>query len=411
MTAEILDGRAVAATILDRVASEVARFTDAHGRAPLLATVLVGDDPASHTYVRMKANRCATVGMRSRRIELDDTTTTEQLVSRIRELSDDPEVDGILLQHPVPGHIDERAAFEAIVPSKDVDGVTRASFAAMAFDEGGFRSATPGGIMALLDAYDIPLEGRHAVVVGRSPILGKPVGMLLLARDATVTYCHSRTVDLAERIAEADVVVAAVGRPGLIRGDWIKPGAVVVDAGYADNTGDVDYTVAAERASYITPVPGGVGPMTIATLLEQTIRAAWNHQAAHGDTGNRPPPEWREGATVTKARDDYLLDLEASRRGYALNRMCGSFMREENRRRFSEDEAAYCDAYGLSPEQKRAVLARDWTAMLELGGSIFYIFKLAMMDKKSMQYLGGVFTGMSAEEFTEVMRSGGRKFG
>ncbi|SFJ96434.1 methylenetetrahydrofolate dehydrogenase (NADP+) / methenyltetrahydrofolate cyclohydrolase [Amycolatopsis sacchari] len=274
MTARILDGRATSAAMLDRVREEVAEFSREHGRVPVLATVLVGDDPASHTYVRMKANRCAKVGMESRRVELDAGISTETLVKTIRELSADPAVDGILLQHPVPGHIDERAAFEAIDPAKDVDGVTRTSFARMAFDEGGFASATPGGIMALLDAYEIPLSGKHAVVVGRSPILGKPVGMLLLARDATVTYCHSRTRDLAEHVARADIVVAAVGRPELIRGEWIKPGAVVVDAGYADNRGDVEYEAAAERASFITPVPGGVGPMTIATLLAQTVRAA-----------------------------------------------------------------------------------------------------------------------------------------
>ena len=279
MTAKILDGRHVSSTILDRVQKEVEEFVSERKRVPVLATVLVGDDPASHTYVRMKANRCAKVGMESRRIELDATITTDELVEQIRKLSDDRAVDGILLQHPVPKHIDERAAFEAIAPSKDVDGVTRTSFATMAFDEGGFESATPGGIMALLDAYDIPLAGRHAVVVGRSPILGKPVGMLLLARDATVTYCHSRTTGLADHVAQADIVVAAVGRPELIRGEWLKPGAVVVDAGYADDKGDVEYDSAAARASYITPVPGGVGPMTIATLLSQTIRAAREHEA------------------------------------------------------------------------------------------------------------------------------------
>jgi methylenetetrahydrofolate dehydrogenase (NADP+) / methenyltetrahydrofolate cyclohydrolase len=280
MNAEILDGRAVAAAILDRVRVEVTDVVARCGRVPVLATVLVGDDPASHTYVRMKANRCAQVGLRSRRLELDATITTRALVSRIEELSADPDVDGILLQHPIPAHLDERAAFEAIAPGKDVDGVTRASFAAMAFGEAGFSSATPGGIMALLEAYDIPVSGRHAVVVGRSPILGKPIGMLLLARDATVTYCHSRTVNLADRVAAADVVVACVGRPNLIRGDWIKPGAVVVDAGFADNTGDVEFASAAERASFITPVPGGVGPMTIATLLAQTVQAARNHSDA-----------------------------------------------------------------------------------------------------------------------------------
>ncbi|MFC4506003.1 MULTISPECIES: bifunctional 5,10-methylenetetrahydrofolate dehydrogenase/5,10-methenyltetrahydrofolate cyclohydrolase [Streptomyces] len=280
MTAKILDGRAVAAGILDRVREDVTALVAEHGRVPVLATVLVGDDPASHTYVGMKANRCAKVGIHSLRIDLDADITTSALVKQIHELSADPTVDGILLQHPVPDHIDERAAFEAIAPSKDVDGVTRTSFATMAFDEGGFTSATPGGIMALLDAHAIPLTGRHAVVVGRSPILGKPVGMLLLARDATVTYCHSRTAGLADHVSHADIVVAAAGSPELIRGDWIKPGAVVVDAGYADNRGDVEYGAAAERASYITPVPGGVGPMTIATLIAQTVEAARHHESA-----------------------------------------------------------------------------------------------------------------------------------
>jgi methylenetetrahydrofolate dehydrogenase (NADP+)/methenyltetrahydrofolate cyclohydrolase len=274
MSAAILDGKPPAAAILDEVRRAVDEFVAETGRRPVLATVLVGDDPASHTYVRMKANRCASVGIESRRVAVAESST-EGLVAIIRELSDDPAIDGILLQHPVPDGIDERAAFEAIAPEKDVDGVTRMSFATMAFDEGGFESATPGGIMALLDAYEIPLSGKHAVVVGRSPILGKPVGMLLLARSATVTYCHSQTKDLAGMVSTADIVVAAVGRPELIRGDWIKPGAVVIDAGYnAGNVGDVEYAAASERAAFITPVPGGVGPMTIATLLAQTMRAA-----------------------------------------------------------------------------------------------------------------------------------------
>ncbi|WP_026453761.1 bifunctional 5,10-methylenetetrahydrofolate dehydrogenase/5,10-methenyltetrahydrofolate cyclohydrolase [Saccharomonospora iraqiensis] len=282
MTARLLDGRAVADTLLDGVRDEVTAFVAAHGRAPVLATVLVGDDPASATYVRMKANRCAKVGITSRRVELDATVDTAELVRRVTELSDDPGVDGILLQHPVPEHLDERAAFEAITPAKDVDGVTRASFARTAFHEGGYPSATPGGILRLLDAYDIPLAGKHAVILGRSAILGRPLGMLLLGRDATVTYCHSRTDGLTGHVRAADLVVAAVGRPGLVRGEWIKPGAVVVDAGYADNTGDVDFDGAAERASAITPVPGGVGPMTIATLLAQTVEAAWAHEADRG---------------------------------------------------------------------------------------------------------------------------------
>ncbi|MFI5719599.1 bifunctional 5,10-methylenetetrahydrofolate dehydrogenase/5,10-methenyltetrahydrofolate cyclohydrolase [Nocardia sp. NPDC051750] len=274
MTAQLLDGRSVPAAKLEELAAEVLQFVRVCGRRLVLATVLVGDDPASHTYVRMKVNRCHQVGIESRRLDLDAGIGTEELCRVISELSADPEVDGILLQHPVPGHIDERAAFEAIDPGKDVDGVTWTSFAAMAFTEDGFASATPGGILALLDAYGVPLAGRHAVVIGRSAILGKPMGMLLLGRDATVTYCHSRTANLREQVQRADVVVAAAGRPGSIKGEWVKPGAVVVDAGYADNQGDVEFDTAAMRASFITPVPGGVGPMTIATLLTQTVRAA-----------------------------------------------------------------------------------------------------------------------------------------
>lgn len=276
MPAQIMDGTATAEAMYDEVAQRAAAFTEQYGRPPQLATVLIGDDPASHTYVRMKANRCARAGLLSRRIELPETTTTQEAVAVISALSDDPEIDGILLQHPVPPQVDERAAFEAIAPGKDVDGVTRTSFAMMSFDEGGFSSATPGGIMALLEAYAVPLRGQHAVVIGRSAILGRPVGMLLLAKDATVTFCHSRTKDLAAQVAQADIVVAAVGRAELIRGEWIKPGAVVIDAGYnVGNVGDVEYAAAAERASLITPVPGGVGPMTIATLLRQTVDAAF----------------------------------------------------------------------------------------------------------------------------------------
>jgi methylenetetrahydrofolate dehydrogenase (NADP+)/methenyltetrahydrofolate cyclohydrolase len=267
-----MDGKAVAAATLDRVRGEVAEFVAAHGRVPVLAMVLVGDDPSSRA--RMVADRCAAVGMTSRHVELAAPVTTGEVVARVRELSADPAVDGILVRRPVPGGVDARAVFEAIDPAKDVDGVTRASLARMALGEPGFVAASAGGIMALLDAYQVRLPYRYAVVVGRSPILGRPVGMLLLARDVTVTYCHSYTIDLAAHIAEADLVVTAAGRPGLIRGKWIRQGAVVVDAGYADNTGDLEFDAASERASLITPVPGGVGPMTIATLLAQTIRAA-----------------------------------------------------------------------------------------------------------------------------------------
>jgi methylenetetrahydrofolate dehydrogenase (NADP+)/methenyltetrahydrofolate cyclohydrolase len=274
-TAALMDGAGLARQIVQRAAERAAALTRQTGTPPCLATVLVGDDPASVTYVRMKRARCEKAGIRSRHIALPAATTTGELIATIDALSQDPQVHGILLQHPVGPHIDERAAFEAIAPEKDVDGVTTASFAAMSFGLPGFVSCTPGGIMRLLDHYDVDLTGRNAVVVGRSAILGRPAGMLLLGRDATVTYCHSRTRDVAAVVRQADVVVAAVGRPGFIRGEDIKPGAIVVDAGYnPGNVGDVDFATARTRASLITPVPGGVGPMTIALLLEQTVEAA-----------------------------------------------------------------------------------------------------------------------------------------
>ncbi|WP_415953940.1 bifunctional 5,10-methylenetetrahydrofolate dehydrogenase/5,10-methenyltetrahydrofolate cyclohydrolase [Streptomyces sp. KLOTTS4A1] len=270
-----MDGTALAREITTRTAARARTFTDRTGKTPCLATVLVGEDPASVTYVKMKRNRCAKAGIESRHVPLPADVTTEQLVAALRDLSEDPDVHGILLQHPVGEHIDERAAFEAIAPQKDVDGVTMTSFAAMGFGLPGFESCTPGGIMRLLDAYDVDPTGKRAVVVGRSAILGKPVGLLLLGRNATVTYCHSRTKDLAEVTREADILVAAVGRPEFIKGADIKEGAVVIDAGYnPGNVGDVHFDSAAERASLITPVPGGVGPMTIAVLLEQTMDAA-----------------------------------------------------------------------------------------------------------------------------------------
>jgi methylenetetrahydrofolate dehydrogenase (NADP+)/methenyltetrahydrofolate cyclohydrolase len=275
MPAELMDGARLARESLSRSTARAADLAARTGVAPCLATVLVGDDPASVTYVRMKENRSRKAGISSRHVGLPAETSTDALVDTIAGLSADPAVHGILLQHPVPAHIDERAAFEAIAPGKDVDGVTMHSFAAMGFGLPGFASATPGAIMRLLAAYDVTISGSHAVVAGRSPILGKPVGLLLLAADATVTYCHSRTRGLPGIVATADIVVAAVGRPEFIRGDWIKPGAVVIDAGYnPGNVGDVAFAEAVDRASLITPVPGGVGPLTIATLLEQTVDAA-----------------------------------------------------------------------------------------------------------------------------------------
>ncbi|HEY7145621.1 MAG TPA: tetrahydrofolate dehydrogenase/cyclohydrolase catalytic domain-containing protein [Streptosporangiaceae bacterium] len=275
MPATLMDGTRLAREIVADSAGRAAALTAATGITPCLATVLVGDDPASVTYVRMKQNRSRQAGIISRHVGLPSGTSTRHLVDVISGLSGDPAVHGILLQHPVPAHIDERAAFEAIAPHKDVDGVTMRSFAAMAFGYPAFASCTPGAIMRLLDAYQVDPRGQHAVVIGRSPILGRPAGLLLLARDATVTYCHSRTRGLAQVAATADILVAAVGQPALVRGSWIKPGAVVVDAGYnPGNVGDVAFTEALAAARLLTPVPGGVGPMTIAVLLAQTIDAA-----------------------------------------------------------------------------------------------------------------------------------------
>ncbi len=275
--AKLMDGKMVAQRTLDRCARRVAYIVATTGIRPCLATVLVGSDPASVTYTQMKRKRCEAVGMTSRKIELPAETTTAQLVAAITELGNDKSVHGILLQHPSPKHIDERAAFEAIPPLKDVDGVTMQSFAAISLGEPerGYGSCTPAGIMRLLAAYDVKLSGLHAVVIGRSPILGKPMAMMLLAADATVTICHSRTKDVAAHVATADIVVAAVGRARFVKGDWIKPGAIVIDAGYNEgNVGDVDFEPAMVRASMITPVPGGVGPMTIATLIDQTATGA-----------------------------------------------------------------------------------------------------------------------------------------
>jgi methylenetetrahydrofolate dehydrogenase (NADP+)/methenyltetrahydrofolate cyclohydrolase len=271
----VLDGKSLAQSIEQELTGRVAHLKERTGRTPRLATLLVGSDPASATYVRMKGNACRRVGMDSLSISLPEETTTAELLARIDELNADPDVQGILLQHPTPRPIDERAAFDRIAIEKDVDGVTALGFGRMSLGERAHGSATPAGIMRLLDHYGIPIEGRHAVVVGRSPILGKPMAMMLLNRHATVTICHSRTVDLPGIVRGADLVVAAVGKPRFVAADWIRDGAVVVDAGYhPEKVGDVDLAAAAPRTSAYTPVPGGVGPMTIATLIAQTVEAA-----------------------------------------------------------------------------------------------------------------------------------------
>jgi methylenetetrahydrofolate dehydrogenase (NADP+)/methenyltetrahydrofolate cyclohydrolase len=274
-TALILDGRLLAKEIEADLTQRVARIVEKTGETPTLATILVGDDPASVTYVRMKGNACARVGMASRKVVLPDSATTEDVLEAIEALNRAHDVCGILLQHPVPKQVDEQRCFNAIAPEKDVDGVNTASFGAMAMKLPAFGSATPMGIMAILRRFGIETAGREAVVIGRSPILGKPIAMLLLNADATVTICHSRTANLPEVVRRADIVVAAVGRPRFVQADWIKEGAVLVDAGYnPGNIGDIDLETAAARASAYTPVPGGVGPVTITMLMTQTVQSA-----------------------------------------------------------------------------------------------------------------------------------------
>ncbi len=228
----VLDGKALAAQFEDEMRSRVEAIKAKNGgTTPILATILVGADPASATYVKMKGNACRRVGMEPLKVELPESTTTEELLAEIEKLNADTAVHGILLQHPVPHQIDERAAFDAIALEKDVDGVTCLGFGRMSMGESAYGSATPAGIMRILDSYKIDLNGKHAVVVGRSPILGKPAALMLLNKNATVTICHSRTKDLESYIRQADVIIGAVGKPKLIKGEWIKDGAVVVDAG------------------------------------------------------------------------------------------------------------------------------------------------------------------------------------
>ena len=271
----ILDGKVLAKNIEQTLAERTsALLRHAPGRTPILATILVGNDPASATYVKMKGNACRRIGMDSRSIELSEQTTTEELTSVINELNADPNVHGILLQHPVPHQIDERYCFDAIALEKDVDGVTCLGFGRMSMGSVAYGSATPAGIMTLLKHYEIPMKGKHAVILGRSPILGKPMAAMVLNEDCTVTICHSRTQDLQSHVKQADILIAAVGKPAFVQESWIKPGSVIVDAGYhPGGIGDVDPNAFALASAY-TPVPGGVGPMTISTLMSQTLSAA-----------------------------------------------------------------------------------------------------------------------------------------
>lgn len=278
----VLDGKALAKKMEAELAERAKKVIEKTGRVPVLATILVGDNPASVTYVRMKGNACKRVGLDSRKVELPGDTTTEQLLQVIAALNEDEDVCGILLQHPVPAQIDEQACFNAIALEKDVDGVNTASFGAMTMHLDAYQSATPLSIMTILKHYGIALAGKEAVVIGRSPILGKPVAMLLLNADATVTVCHSRTKNLPEVVKRADIVVAAVGKPKFVKAEWIKEGAVLVDAGYnPGNIGDIDLENAAPKSSAYTPVPGGVGPMTIVSLMRQTVISAEKKAFGH----------------------------------------------------------------------------------------------------------------------------------
>lgn len=270
-----LNGKVLAECVEAELEERVRGVVDKLGFKPVLATILVGDNPASVTYVKMKAKACERIGLESRIVKLDENTTTDELLAQIKSLNDEKGVCGILLQHPVPKQIDERACFDAIRPDKDVDGVNSLSFGKMAMGEPAYVSATPYGIIRILKHYGIELAGKHAVVVGRSAILGKPVAMLLLNENCTVTICHSKTKNLPEVLRSADIVVGCVGKPNFIQADWLKEGVVLVDAGYnKGNVGDIDLENCISKSSAYTPVPGGVGPMTINSLLLQTVESA-----------------------------------------------------------------------------------------------------------------------------------------
>lgn len=278
MTATIIDGRAVAARVRADVAREVAELTEQAGRAPGLATILVGDDPASAIYVANKRKACAEAGIADHHRHLGADAAEDEVSALIEECNRDPEISGILLQLPVPAGLKGAELTALIAPEKDVDGLTPISAGHLAQGTPGLRPCTPLGVIELLQSYDVRLEGASAVVVGRSDLVGKPLAALLLQQNATVTICHSRTRDLPGVCSQADVLVAAVGRPRLIGSEHVKRGAAVIDVGVnrtADGLrGDVDFDAAAERAALITPVPGGVGPMTIAMLLGNTVAAA-----------------------------------------------------------------------------------------------------------------------------------------
>lgn len=280
----ILDGTATAKTIRAEVAAGAKRLTRETGIVPTLAAILAGDDPASQTYVAMKERACARAGLASRTFPFGNDASQAEVGDCLAGLNADPSVHGILIQHPLPKHMDEPAILSQMDPAKDVDGIAPISLGRLVAGLEGFHACTPAGMIELMKRYGLPIKGKHAVVVGRSVILGKPLALLLLAEHATVTVCHSRTENLAEITRQADILCACVGKAEMITGDMLKPGAVVLDAGYTriptadpnkfDYVGDVQFESASQVASAITPVPGGVGPMTIAMLMLNTLRAA-----------------------------------------------------------------------------------------------------------------------------------------
>ena len=278
MGAQLIDGKAVAAKLREQVALDAAAFAEQYGRPPGLATILIGDDPASAVYVASKQRSCAEAGIEGFSFNLPADATREQAIATIEEANANPAISGIICQLPVPGHLDGVELTGLVDPLKDVDGLTTTSAGLLALGRPGLRPCTPRGVMMLLEEVGVELEGAEAVVIGRSNLFGKPMGQLLLERSATVTICHSRTKDLAGTCARADVLIAAVGRPRMVRADFVKPGAVVIDVGInrVDDVlcGDVDFDAVSQVASAITPVPGGVGPMTIACLLDNTVIAA-----------------------------------------------------------------------------------------------------------------------------------------
>ena len=284
MTANILDGKAIAAELKNTVKNRVDGIVADGNRPPGLVVVLVGENPASQVYVRNKRNSCEQVGFFSELVQLDADTSQEKLLSLIDELNEREEVDGILVQLPLPDHIDEDTVTERILPTKDVDGFHPYNVGRLTLRMPLLRPCTPKGVMTMLEKTGMDLVGKDAVIIGQSNIVGRPMALELLAARCTITICHSKTKDLAEKVRNADIVVAAVGVPNFVQGDWIKPGAIVIDVGInrledGSLCGDVDYQAASNNAAWITPVPGGVGPMTVATLLENTLQAAEMHKA------------------------------------------------------------------------------------------------------------------------------------